>query len=54
MTKQKCDLYLVIDIRYDEIVWHGTKKDCKWWVSKTNPYNRKFYKIITQGEYDYD
>lgn len=54
MTKQKCDLYLVIDIRYDEIVWYGTKKDCKWWVSKTNPYNRKFYKIITQGEYEYD
>lgn len=39
-------MYAVIDIRDFDVVWNGSKKDCKWWISKTNPYNRKFYKII--------
>lgn len=46
MPKLEQKLYLVIDIRNNDVKWNGSKKDCKWWISKTNPYNRKFYKII--------
>lgn len=50
MTKQgKEILYVVIDIRNNETVWYGSKEDCKWWVSDSKPYNRKFYIITQQG-----
>lgn len=39
-------IYAVIDIRDDEICWSGTKKDCKWWLSMTDPDNKQYYKII--------
>lgn len=37
--------YVAIDIRDNEICWNGTKKDCKWWLSMTDPDNRPYYKI---------
>lgn len=53
MTKLEEKLYFVIDIRDNEIKWHGSKKDCKWWISHTNPYNRHFYKISEAKELGY-
>lgn len=46
MTKLEEKLYIIIDIRNDRLMWYGTKKDCKWWISKSNPYNKQFYKIF--------
>ena len=53
MTKLEEILYVVIDIRNDEVVWYGTKKDCKWWISHSNPYNRQFHKIFEAKELGY-
>lgn len=39
-------IYVVIDIRNEEIYYNGTKKDCKWWLSMTDPDNRPYYKIV--------
>lgn len=46
MNELEEKLYIVIDIRNDRLMWYGTKKDCKWWISKSNPYNKQFYKIF--------
>ena len=36
-------MYVVIDIRNYSILWNGSKKDCKKYLSMTNPRNRRFY-----------
>lgn len=38
-------IYVVIDIRDNKICWNGTKEDCEWWLSMTDPDNRPYYKL---------
>ena len=38
-------MFIVIDVRNNDIKWNGTKSDCKWWISMTDPLNRKYYKL---------
>ena len=40
------NLYIVIDNRDSDVVWQGTKKDCKNWIKMTNPLNRRFYTLV--------
>lgn len=45
-------MFVVIDTRDDDIRWSGTKKDCEWWISHSNPMNRKYYEIVKVKEKD--
>ena len=38
-------MYIVFDTRNADIMWYGSKQDCKEWIAMTNPQNRKFYII---------
>ena len=42
-------MFYVIDIRDDDIRWFGTKKECKEWISMTNPMNRQYYKLAKEN-----
>ena len=39
------NLYLVIDTRDNDIMWHGSRKDCKDWLNHADPLNRPYYVI---------